>query len=157
MYNIVIRHLYTLLCYHCIKCSNHLSPRKVIMVLLTFYLYYIPFYLFYPSTHLPLLWQSSVCPQFLSFLKKRFYLFILRGTGKEGEREGEKHQCVVASCRPPAADLAGNPDMCPEENWTGDLLFHRPELSPLSHTSQGLFLVSMTLFLFCLLICFVGF
>ena len=28
---------------------------------------------------------------------KRFYLFIFRVKGMEGEREGEKHQCVVAS------------------------------------------------------------
>ena len=28
---------------------------------------------------------------------KRFYLFIFRERRKEGEREGEKHQCVVAS------------------------------------------------------------
>ena len=27
----------------------------------------------------------------------RFYLFIFREKGKEGERQGEKHQCVVAS------------------------------------------------------------
>ena len=32
---------------------------------------------------------------------KRFYLFILRERGREREREGEKHQCVVAShCTP---------------------------------------------------------
>ena len=30
-------------------------------------------------------------------LFKRFYLFIFRERGREGEREGEKHQCVVAS------------------------------------------------------------
>ena len=29
--------------------------------------------------------------------KKIFYLFIFRERGREGEREGEKHQCVVAS------------------------------------------------------------
>ena len=28
--------------------------------------------------------------------KKRFYLFIFRQKRREGEREGEKHQCVVA-------------------------------------------------------------
>ena len=28
---------------------------------------------------------------------KDFYLFIFRERGKEGEREEEKHQCVVAS------------------------------------------------------------
>ena len=35
---------------------------------------------------------------FLSFFK-RFYLFIFRQRGREGER-GEKHQCVVASHAP---------------------------------------------------------
>ena len=38
--------------------------------------------------------------------------------GKEG-REGEKHQCVVASHAPPTGDMAHNPGMCPdwELNW----------------------------------------
>ena len=45
----------------------------------------------------------------------RFYLFIFRERGKEEKREGEKRQCVVASCVPPAGDLACNPGMCP--NW----------------------------------------
>ena len=31
-----------------------------------------------------------------------------------GEREGEKHQCVVASHTPPTGDLAGNPGLCPD-------------------------------------------
>ena len=37
----------------------------------------------------------------------------------EGEREGEKHQCKVASGAPPTGDLAHNPGMCPnwELNW----------------------------------------
>ena len=50
---------------------------------------------------------------------KRFYLFIFRERGREGEREGGKHQCVVASCTPPTGDLAHNPGMCPdwESNW----------------------------------------
>ena len=31
----------------------------------------------------------------------------------EREREGEKHQCVVASCAPPhTEDMASNPGMC---------------------------------------------
>ena len=46
---------------------------------------------------------------------KRFYLFIFRERGREGEREGEKHQCVVLSHMPPTGDLACNPGMCP--NW----------------------------------------
>ena len=41
-----------------------------------------------------------------------FYLFF-RERGKEGEREGEKHQCVVASCAPPG-DQACNPGLCPD-------------------------------------------
>ena len=49
----------------------------------------------------------------------RFYLFIFRKRGREGEREGEKHQCVVASHVPPTSDQACNPGMCPawELNW----------------------------------------
>ena len=45
---------------------------------------------------------------------KRFYLFIFRERGREGEREGEKHQCVVVSHTPPAGDLAWNPRVCPD-------------------------------------------
>ena len=54
---------------------------------------------------------------FLKFsdLKK----FIFRQRGKEGEREGEKHQCVVASRMPTTKNLAHNPGMCPdwESKW----------------------------------------
>ena len=35
----------------------------------------------------------------------RFYLFSLDRGGREGEREGEKHQCLVASHMPPTEDL----------------------------------------------------
>ena len=46
---------------------------------------------------------------------KRSYLFIIsREREREGERQGEKHQCVVASCAPPTGDLAHNPGMCPD-------------------------------------------
>ena len=67
--------------------------------------------------------------------KKDFIIFLNRG--REGEREGEKHQCVVASHTPPTGDLACNPGMCPdwESNW-GPLGLE-PALNPLSHTSQG--------------------
>ena len=39
--------------------------------------------------------------------------------GREGDREGEKHQCVAATHVPPTGDLARNPGMCPdwELNW----------------------------------------
>ena len=62
------------------------------------------------------------------FLFLFFYLFLQRG--REGEREGEKHQCVVASHITTTGDLAGNP---------GDPWVWRPALDPLSHTSQGHF------------------
>ena len=42
------------------------------------------------------------------------YLFIFREKRREGERGGEKHQCVVASRAPPTGDLACNPGMCPD-------------------------------------------
>ena len=43
---------------------------------------------------------------------KRFYLFNFRERGREGEREGEKHQCVIASHVPPTGDLGHNLGMC---------------------------------------------
>ena len=46
------------------------------------------------------------------FFKDFIYLFLERG--REGEREGEKHQCVVASWVSPTGDLAHNPGMCPD-------------------------------------------
>ena len=53
------------------------------------------------------------------FLKSLFicificlFIYLLREEGKE--KEGEKHQCVVASHVPPTGDLAHNPGMCPD-------------------------------------------
>ena len=51
---------------------------------------------------------------FLPFKKKRLYLFIFRERGREGEREGEKYHCVVASSVPPVGDLVHNPGMYPD-------------------------------------------
>ena len=39
------------------------------------------------------------------------YLFIFKEKGREGEREGEKHQCEVASCVSLTGDMAHNPGM----------------------------------------------
>ena len=52
----------------------------------------------------------------ISFFKDLFIYFETEG---KGEREGEKHQCVVASRTPLTGDLAHNPGMCPdwESNW----------------------------------------
>ena len=51
------------------------------------------------------------------FLYDFIYLFLERG--REGEREEEKHQCVVASHAPPTGVLAHNPGMWSdwELNW----------------------------------------
>ena len=67
-----------------------------------------------------------------------FFLFNFSQKGKEGERKGEKHQCVVAGHAPaPTRDLACNPGCALMENQTGDPLVLRPVLNLLSHTSQG--------------------
>ena len=50
-----------------------------------------------------------------SYIFKRFYLFILKEMEKEGEREGEEHQCVVSTCVSHTGDLAHNPGMCPDQ------------------------------------------
>ena len=72
----------------------------------------------------------------------KIYLFIFRERGREGEREGEKHQCV--------RDINWLPLRCPKlgiwpatqacaltGNPTSDPLLCRPALNPLSHTSQN--------------------
>ena len=80
----------------------------------------------------------------LVFNRKVFFviffniLFIFRERGREGDRQGEKHQWVVASDKPPTGDLARNAGMCPDWESNGYPLVQRPALSPLSHTSQGL-------------------
>ena len=61
----------------------------------------------------------SIFTYFIISFFKKFYLFIFRAKGREGEREREKRQCVVASCETPAGDLDCNPGMYPdwELNW----------------------------------------
>ena len=43
-----------------------------------------------------------------------YFYFIFREKGREGERKGQKHQCVVVSNAPYTGDLACNPGMCPD-------------------------------------------
>ena len=62
----------------------------------------------------------EVFTNFFILFFKRFYLFIFRERGREGEREGEKVQCVVASHMPPTGDLDCNIGMCPD--WESNLL-----------------------------------
>ena len=44
-------------------------------------------------------------------------LFIFRERGRVGEREGEKHQSVLASRVPPTGNLACNSGMCADGEW----------------------------------------
>ena len=67
-------------------------------------------------------YQISVSEEEAGVFFKRVYflkIFIFSERGKEGEGEGEKRQCVVASHTPPTGDLAHNPGMCRgwESNW----------------------------------------
>ena len=57
-------------------------------------------------------WAGEKVMQAFYFFNLKKYLCLERG--REGEREGEEHQCVVASHVPPTRDLACNPDMCPD-------------------------------------------
>ena len=87
-----------------------------------------------------LLFCLSTCVVRLSFFSFFFLkgcIYLLLGKGREGEREGEKHQCVVAFHAPPTWDLACNPGTCPDWELNLDPLVHRLALNPLSHTSQG--------------------
>ena len=71
-----------------------------------------------------------------NFFKVLFYLSF-RETGREGEREGEEHQCVVASHVALTGDLVRNPGMCPDWESNRRPFGSQPMLNPLSHTSQG--------------------
>ena len=57
--------------------------------------------------------------------------------GKEREREGEKHQCVVASHTPSTEDLANNPGMCPRRKLNRQPFDSQEVPQSLTHTSQG--------------------
>ena len=81
-------------------------------------------------------WGHQGIPRVVCFL--RFYLLLIfRERGREGERGGEKHQCVVASRVPCTEDLACNPGMCPDWESNQWPFGSQPALSPLSYTSQG--------------------
>ena len=65
---------------------------------------------------------------------------MFRQRGREEEREGEKHQCMVAFLMPPTGNLARHPGMCPdwETNQPHDPLVSRLALSPLSYRATFL-------------------
>ena len=72
----------------------------------------------------------------LNTFLKILFIYFWRGE-REGEREGEKHQCVLASYMLPTGYLAATQACALTGNRTGDLLVPRPVLNPLSYTSQG--------------------
>ena len=73
----------------------------------------------------------------LQHIFQRFIYLFFRERGREGEREGEKHQCVVAFCMAPTGDLTHNPGMCPDWELNWQPFGSQPALNPLSYSSQG--------------------
>ena len=65
----------------------------------------------------------------LIFLKYFIYLLIFKETGREGEREGDKRQCVVASHMPPLGTWPTTQACALTGNRTSDSLVHRQELN----------------------------
>ena len=76
-------------------------------------------------------WSDSVLHQ--CFFKKILWIYFFRQRG----REGEKHQCMVASHEPLLGTWPTTKACALIGNLTGDPLVLRLVLSPLSHTSQG--------------------
>ena len=76
---------------------------------------------------------------FYKFLKDFIYLFLKRG--REGKREGEKHQCMVASHTSPLGTWSATQACALTGNWTGDPLVCRPGLNTLNDTSLGSFFI----------------
>ena len=74
------------------------------------------------------------------FLFLKNYLFIFREKGREGEREGEEHQCVVASPTPPPGGLTWpTTQKCAlTGNRTSDPLVLRLALNPTEPHQPGL-------------------
>ena len=77
-----------------------------------------------------LLYSMSAKAGQVSF-KHFIYLFLERG--REGDRDREKHQCVVAFPAPPTGDLARNPSMCRDREsnqWPFDSQAHGQSTEP---------------------------
>ena len=100
-------------------------PLQVFKILFLLYKRFLPF----PNLSNSILF--SILVQIVSFLKpsfatcgqmrldynrntKELLLLFFRERGRGAEREGDKHQCVVASHTPPTGNLAWNPSVCPD-------------------------------------------
>ena len=59
-------------------------------------------------------------------------------------REGETRQCVVASCTPPAGDLASSSGMCPDWEWNQQPFGSQAGAQPTEPHQPGLFLFKMS-------------
>ena len=59
-------------------------------------------------------WEAARTSMFFNYFFKDFVYYFFREREREGEVEGEKHQCVVAVHMSPTGDLACNPGMCPD-------------------------------------------
>ena len=70
-------------------------------------------------------------------------LFIFRERGREGERKGEEHQCVVDSRMSQPGTWPVTPACALTGYRTSDPFVCRPALNPLSHTSQSLKIASL--------------
>ena len=57
---------------------------------------------------------------------------------------------------PSTGDLAHNPGMCPDWEWTSNFLLCSPELNPLSHPSQGWYCVIFKFNIYWILGCVIG-
>ncbi|KAF6084386.1 hypothetical protein HJG60_008648 [Phyllostomus discolor] len=69
------------------------------------------------SLFLHILSVVGVKPHFVLivfFFVKILFIYLFIEKGREGQREGEKYRCMVASWVPPTGDLACNPGMCPD-------------------------------------------
>ena len=70
-----------------------------------------------PLTFFGIAWEGEVLGllwMLVLFTKKILYLFIFRQRGREGHREGEKHQCLVASCMPHTWEPGPKPRHMPQ-------------------------------------------
>ena len=77
------------------------------------------------------------------FIFLRFYLFEGKGRRKRGTETCARE--TLTSCLSHTPNWPATQACALTRVWTCDLPVHRPELNPLSHTSQGTWLLILTL------------